>query len=185
MSTQLTLLDGFPDDNKRKEKRYAIEVTTLGTKGQLEKLLQSLTDLHAIKEYSVTPIVAKMEKPKDLDNVVCYPLTSTVETLYNEYPRKQGKTEGVKNCIAYLNKGRQITGYPNKVQLNHHQLSLAIREYARVCEKEQKEKQFIQMFSTFMNSKVLDYVESTRDIYEQGMQDKYGDGWQKLKFIYK
>lgn len=187
MSTQLTLLDDFPDDNKHKEKRYAIEITTKGTATQLHKLFQALADLGAIgKEFEITPLADKqtVEKKED-DNTIVLPLAETVEMLYKSFPRKDGKAKGVEACVAYLNKGRQVTCYPGKTRLNHHQLSLAIREYARICEKEQKEKQYIQMYSTFMNKTVLDFVESTRDIYEQGMHDKYGEDWQKLKFIYR
>lgn len=183
---QLALFNDLPADN-RKEKRYSVELITHGTKIQLNKLFQALADLGAIgKEFEITPLADKQtEEKKEDGNVIVLSLAETVETLYTEFPRKEGKAMGVEACVAFLNKGRQVTGYPGKTRLNHHQLSLAIREYARICEKEQKEKQYIQMYSTFMNKTVLDFVESTRDIYEQGMHDKYGEDWQKLKFIYR
>ena len=104
------------------------------------------------------------------------------DEAYQFYPRKEGKAEGLKTYIAYLAKGRQIAGQ-GRIRLNHHQILIAIQDYAYDCADNKTDKQFTQLFSTFMATTVLDYVEKTQEPYAEFMQEKYGES--KPKFEYR
>lgn len=102
--------------------------------------------------------------------------------IYEQYPRKEGKAKGIEHLKAYLTKGRQIAGY-GTVKFNHEQIYCAVREYQFVSE--QADTEFVQLFSTFMNKTVIDYVEKSKTGYEEYMLRNYGDEWRNHKFIYK
>lgn len=63
------------------------------------------------------------------------------EILYSKYPRKQGKSSGIKICASQI-----------KTQASYESLSKAIDRYRVFLEKEKTEPKFIKHFSTFMNS---------------------------------
>lgn len=167
------------------EKTYSIMVTTGGTKEQLHKLFQSLRDLNAISFFEISAYEKPVKSvvPAESEYVKVLPLTNTLDMLYGFYPRKQGKAKGLQTMINLLTKGSKVKGIGN-VQLNHHQISLAIREYARKCEIEETETKYICMFDTFMNSRIYDFVSKTSEAYESGMLATYGENWQKMKFAY-
>ena len=104
--------------------------------------------------------------------------------IYEQYPRKEGKAKGFELIKAYLTKGKDIAGY-GVVKFNHEQIYCAVREYQFECDDQQKDKQFIQLFSTFMYKTVIDYVEKSQKGYEEYMLRKYGNEWRNIKFIYK
>lgn len=106
------------------------------------------------------------------------------DLIYSAYPRKDGKAKGYEEIAAYLKKGRQLSGL-GTVKLNHEQLYCAVRDYAMDCSEKGTDKQYIQLFSTFMNKTVVDYVEKSVKGYEDYMQRKYGDEWRNIKFTYK
>lgn len=100
---------------------------------------------------------------------------------YSEYPRKEGKAKGELHYRNYLTIGKTIG--KRKYKYNHQQLYIAVQQYAD--DQKGKENQYIAMFSTFMSSLVVDYVEKTADQYQEVMQSKYGDGWEAIRFEYR
>ena len=61
------------------------------------------------------------------------------EEIYKIYPLKKGKERGMKLCASKI-----------KTQDDFDLLKTAVMNYAKECEREGKEKQFIKHFSTFM-----------------------------------
>ena len=163
--------------------KYIVELTSDNSRKKIEKLLSALKELGVVTgDFKIieeeTP-KAENQKPEIKDAIS---LIETVEMIYNFYPKKQGKAKGMEYLNAYLTKGRVIAGF-GKVILNHHQISLATRQYAIDCKD--TEKKFIQDFSTFMNKTILDYVDKTKETYEKGMEAKYGIDWREKKFTYR
>lgn len=165
--------------------KYTVTIDTDNSLKKVEKLFIALKDLGAIDGIieieEIKDPVPETPTPEVVNGLV-FSLKDTMETLYEYYPKKQGKAKGIEYMSAYLTKGRVVKGF-GRLTYNAHQLSLAIRQYAFECED--KDEQYIQMFSTFMNKSVIDYVEKTKEKYENGMQKKYGDDWENKKFIYK
>lgn len=62
------------------------------------------------------------------------------EALYQKYPRKEGKSSGLKTCKAQI-----------KTEADYEMLSGAIDRYAEHCRTNVRETRFIKIFSTFMN----------------------------------
>lgn len=62
-----------------------------------------------------------------------------LERIYSEYPRKEGKSGGMK-----------IVKREIKSPEDSEQLIKAIKNYRTNCEREKKEKKYIKLFSTFM-----------------------------------
>lgn len=121
------------------------------------------------------------DKPPN-SNVVTMTVQEAAEHIYSAYPRKEGKAKGFEQVGRWL-KGKRINGM-GRVKFNHEQLYCAVREYALCCEENGTELKFIQLFSTFMNKTVIDYVEKSAEGYEKYMQREYGDEWRKIKFEY-
>lgn len=115
-------------------------------------------------------------------NIVTVSVKEAAEDIYSAYPRKEGKAKGFEQ-VKQLLKGKTISGI-GRVKFNHCQLYCAVRDYAMDCEESRRETKFIQLFSTFMNKTVLDYVEKSVPGYEEYMQRKYGDEWREIKFEY-
>lgn len=168
--------------------RYILTFNTDKTGKQINQLLSALKGLSVIDTVNVQKINDSEPKLKtkevDNSNVMQFSLTQTAEKIYSAYPRKQWKTKGIEKLNAYLNKGCEIVGM-GKVRYNHHQIYMAVQQYANECTEQQKEQQFIKEFSTFMNKSVIDYVETTQQAYEIGMKSKYGEKWSGLRFEYK
>lgn len=82
------------------------------------------------------------DKDKDKDEGECEGgiTAAQLEVAYQEYPRKQGKTPGLK--VAR----REI-----KTQEDLAHLRLAIKNYATNCERHKTERAFIKLFSSFMS----------------------------------
>lgn len=74
------------------------------------------------------------------DPPVSEPLILDFEKLYEEYPRKEGKAEGIKVCEAKI-----------KTKHDYDKLLSAVRRYRDQCKQEGTEKQYIKHFSSFMN----------------------------------
>jgi hypothetical protein len=72
-----------------------------------------------------------------------------LEELYQKYPRKEGKSAGLRKLKAQI-----------KTQKDFDDLSRAIDRYNKHCEQNQTERQFIKHFSTFATS--------WRDFLEEG-----------------
>lgn len=169
-----------------------------------QKLLQNVNDLSLTsqscqgtdkdieedKEYIICPNSDDLDDSEQItfdvktsDNVIKVNIYEAIEKIYKAYPRKEGKAKGFEHAIGYL-KGRKISGL-GTVKLNHEQIYCAVRDYAMDCSEKGTDKQYIQLFSTFMNKTVVDYVEKSVKGYEDYMQRKYGDEWRIIKFAYK
>lgn len=116
-------------------------------------------------------------------NTITVSVKEAVEDIYSAYPRKEGKAKGFEQ-VKQLLKGKLLSGI-GRVKFNHCQLYCAVRDYAMDCEESGRETKFIQLFSTFMNKTVLDYVEKSAEGYEKYMQREYGNEWREIKFVYK
>ena len=121
-----------------------------------------------------------VQQPLDDASVVPINIDETFEKSYARYPRREGKTKGKQLYMQYL-KGREIKGQ-GKVKFNHNQMHQAIQEFAFAMEGRETDK--IKLFSTFMGSDIIDYVERTKAEYIKAMKDRYGDGWEKIKYRY-
>lgn len=115
-------------------------------------------------------------------NTVAMSVQEAAEIIYKAYPRKEGKAKGFEQ-VKQLLKGKRASGI-GRVKFNHEQLYCAVREYEMCCEENGTELKFIQLFSTFMNKTVIDYVEKSAEGYEKYMQCKYGTEWRNVKFEY-
>lgn len=132
-------------------------------------------------EYNAEPT----DKPQSGNaRVISVSVKEAAEAIYKQYPRKEGKTKGFEEMLAYLKKGRNLAGI-GTVKFNHEQLYCAVRDYAMDCSDKGTEKQFIQLFSTFMNKTVIDYAEKSAAGYEKYMERKYGSEWRAIKFTYR
>lgn len=116
-------------------------------------------------------------------NVITLSVKEAAEEIYKHYPRKEGKAKGFEQ-VKQLLKGKTVSGI-GRVKFNHCQLSCAVQEYAFICKQEEREPKYIQIFSTFVNRTVIDYVEKSTAGYEEYMQRKYGEKWREIKFEYK
>lgn len=117
-------------------------------------------------------------------NTIIVSVKEAAEAIYKQYPRKEGKAEGFERVGQFLKNGRKISGI-GTVKFNHEQLYCAVRDYAMDCEENGREQKYIQMFGTFMNKTVLDYVEKSAEGYEKYMERKYGSEWRSIKFTYQ
>lgn len=75
--------------------------------------------------------------------------------IWNEYPRKEAKTQSFKYYTKFIHGGRTING--KKVKLTADQILDAVMKYAE--EVKGKDKEYIKIGSTFFNLAILDYVE--------------------------
>ena len=94
------------------------------------------------------------------------------EKCYSFYPRKDGKSKGIKLFLNYL----------KQQKYNHFEILIAIQEYS--YDMENKDNKYIQMFSSFMGDTINDYISKTIPQYESVMLEKYGENWRDIKFIY-
>ena len=83
-------------------------------------------------------------------------LEKNFKIIYETYPRKEGKSKGFDYYKGYVTAGRKISG--RNVKLTNRQIWDAISKYKQELEQKGTEPKYIQMFSTFMNKTILDYV---------------------------
>jgi hypothetical protein len=105
------------------------------------------------------------------------------EKAYGFYPRKEGKAEGKGMYLQYLTAGREIKGY-GRVKYNHIQLAIAIKEFADEMAGDNREREMIKHFATFMSKSIVEYVEKTAEEYRETMTERYGEEWEKVRFEY-
>ena len=84
-------------------------------------------------------------------------LEKNFKIIYESYPRKEGKSKGFDYYKGYVTTGRKMSG--RNVKLTNRQIWDAISKYKQELEQKGTEPEYIQMFSTFMNKTILDYVE--------------------------
>lgn len=172
------------DDNaifKREVKRFMLSANE--STERINKRAGRNKGGNNIKSSAIEEQTTTEKTSKDRENERKINFGAAAEKIYSDYPRKEGKAEGFRHLSSYLTLGKNIKGL-DKVKYNHHQIRIAVQEYALECKEQQRETIHIKLFSTFLNQDLLDWVERTNTIYENLMQQHYGDEWQKLKFIY-
>ena len=104
------------------------------------------------------------------------------EKAYKFYPRKEGKADGKRHYVQYLTNGKEKKGQ-SKLRYNHVQIGTAIKYFADSMKD--RETEYVKEFSSFMDGKVIDYVEKSAALYQSFMEKRYGAGWQKIRFKYR
>lgn len=111
---------------------------------------QMLNDgLTSIEENSIEE---KIDIPSSKDEE----LRNHFELIWKEYPNKKGKSKAEGYYFGWL-KGRKINSITRKI--TDEQMYYAVRKYAKECEENKIEQQYIKHGDTFFNSYILDYVE--------------------------
>lgn len=111
---------------------------------------QMLNDgLTSIEENSI-------EEKKKIPSSKDEELRNHFELIWKEYPNKKGKSKAEGYYFGWL-KGRKINSITRKI--TDEQMYYAVRKYAKECEENKIEQQFIKHGDTFFNSYILDYVE--------------------------
>jgi hypothetical protein len=94
-------------------------------------------------------------KEKRRENISCsielkkFKLNETdIENIYKIYPRKQGKQQGFKSLKRQLKTQDQVEHFRR-----------AVEKFCEVMAKENRQPEYIPIFSTFVNSQWLDYLE--------------------------
>lgn len=78
------------------------------------------------------------------------------ELIWEIYPNKKGRAKAEGYFFGWL-KGRNIN--KSIKRLTDEQMYYAVRKYAKECEENKIEQQYIKHGDTFFNSYILDYVE--------------------------
>ena len=111
---------------------------------------QMLNDgLTSIEENSI-------EEKKNIPSSKDEELRNHFELIWKEYPNKKGKSKAEGYYFGWL-KGRKINSITRKI--TDEQMYYAVRKYAKECEDNKIEQQYIKHGDTFFNSYILDYVE--------------------------
>lgn len=111
---------------------------------------QMLNDgLTSIEENSI-------EEKKKIPSSKDEELRNHFELIWKEYPNKKGKSKAEGYYFGWL-KGRKINSITRKI--TDEQMYYAVRKYAKECEDNKIEQQYIKHGDTFFNSYILDYVE--------------------------
>ena len=106
---------------------------------------------------SLTSIEEKsIEENKKIPSSKDEELRNHFELIWKEYPNKKGKSKAEGYYFGWL-KGRKINSITRKI--TDEQMYYAVRKYAKECEENKIEQQFIKHGDTFFNSYILDYVE--------------------------
>lgn len=95
-------------------------------------------------------------KKEDIPSSKDEELRNHFELIWKEYPNKKGKAKAEGYYFGWL-KGRKINSITRKI--TDEQMYYAVRKYAKECEDNKIEQQFIKHGDTFFNSYILDYVE--------------------------
>lgn len=97
-----------------------------------------------------------IEEKKNIPSSKDEELRNHFELIWKEYPNKKGKSKAEGYYFGWL-KGRKINSITRKI--TDEQMYYAVRKYAKECEDNKIEQQFIKHGDTFFNSYILDYVE--------------------------
>lgn len=95
-------------------------------------------------------------KKEDISSSKDEELRNHFELIWKEYPNKKGKSKAEGYYFGWL-KGRKINSITRKI--TDEQMYYAVRKYAKECENNKIEQQYIKHGDTFFNSYILDYVE--------------------------
>lgn len=85
-------------------------------------------------------------------------LISHFNKIMEHYPKKskEGKTKALQFFLQWIN-GRQINH--TKIKLTDEQMFFAVMKYAKQCEENKIEDQYIKRCDNFFKETILDYVE--------------------------
>lgn len=97
-----------------------------------------------------------IEEKKKIPSSKDEELRNHFELIWKEYPNKKGKSKAEGYYFGWL-KGRKINSITRKI--TDEQMYYAVRKYAKECEDNKIEQQYIKHGDTFFNSYILDYVE--------------------------
>ena len=122
--------------------------------GAFKKQQQRL--LSGQKEDKCPPKIELELEEEDIPSSKDEELRNHFELIWKEYPNKKGKAKAEGYYFGWL-KGRKINSITRKI--TDEQMYYAVRKYAKECEDNKKEQQFIKHGDTFFNSYILDYVE--------------------------
>jgi hypothetical protein len=99
-----------------------------------------------INQQSTNNQLTTNKNVKNVNNENKYKLTSTydgnLELIYDAYPRKQGKASGIKRLQSVI-----------KNKDDYNEILNGVKAYKNYCEKNNIEKKYIKLFSTFINQK--------------------------------
>ena len=122
---------------------------------------------YPIKEKFNTPIKEKFkENNTSMNNTIKKEntkekneeLISHFNKIMEHYPKKskEGKTKALQFFLQWIN-GRQINH--TKIKLTDEQMFFAVMKYAKQCEENKTEDQYIKRCDNFFKETILDYVE--------------------------
>lgn len=103
-------------------------------------------------------------------------LATNFDKIWKHYPRKDGKNTAYKHYKAWL-KGRSFAGVKEK--LTNKEMYYAVKIYAYECDRDKKDKQYIQMGSTFFNETIFEKVKRYNK-YPVEWEQKINE-WENLK----
>ena len=85
-------------------------------------------------------------------------LISHFNKIMEHYPKKskEGKTKALQFFLQWIN-GKQINH--TKIKLTDEQMFFAVMKYAKQCEENKTEDQYIKRCDNFFKETILDYVE--------------------------
>ena len=100
-----------------------------------------------------------LQEDKNIERQKEQELIEHFNLTWKIYPNKKGRAKAEEYFLQWI-KGRKI----NKaiVKLTDKQMYLAVLKYAKECEENGTEQQYIKHGDTFFNKAVLDYVEEKR-----------------------
>lgn len=122
--------------------------------GAFKKQQQRL--LSGQKEDKCPPKIELELEEEDIPSSNDEELRNHFELIWKEYPNKKGKSKAEGYYFGWL-KGRKINSITRKI--TDEQMYYAVRKYAKECEDNKIEQQYIKHGDTFFNSYILDYVE--------------------------
>lgn len=103
-------------------------------------------------------------------------LVSNFDKIWKHYPRKDGKNTAYRHYKAWL-KGRSYAGVKEK--LTNKEMYYAVKIYAYECDRDKKDKQYIQMGSTFFNETIFEKVKRYKK-YPVEWEQKINE-WENFK----
>lgn len=122
--------------------------------GAFKKQQQRL--LSGQKEDKCPPKIELELEEEDIPSSNDEELRNHFELIWEEYPNKKGRAKAEGYFFGWL-KGRNIN--KSIKRLTDEQMYYAVRKYAKECEENKIEQQYIKHGDTFFNSYILDYVE--------------------------
>ncbi len=111
----------------------------LGVSMGLTSPLQGVKDKDIDKEKEMEMEMDKVkEKEKEKDKFINFP-KQKIEFIYSRYPRKEGKSVGIKRLKTQIKNEKDLEDFGR-----------AVDNYVDFCKRERRPKEFIKQFSTFI-----------------------------------